>query len=276
MTRIGHQRVRPLPVAHEPFFYLEPAPAFHGAPLVKRAIDVVGASLMLVVTAPVSIAAAIAIKAGDRGPVLFHQVRVGRNGKPIVIHKFRTMSADAESKLDDLKAANVRTGPFFKVPDDPRVTKVGRWLRASSIDELPQLLNVLRGELSLVGPRPSLLEETARFDQGFLARLDMRPGITGLWQVEARHNPSFQANRHLDLFYVENWRLGLDLAILLATLHTVVIDSLTSVQRARQRRREESPTLALGAGHDEGSSETAPDRAASDEPIGRVAVEVGA
>ncbi len=118
LTRIGHQRVRPLPVAHEPFFYLEPSADQAGAALAKRAVDVVGASMLLVVTAPISLVAAIAIKVGDRGPVLFHQVRVGRDGTPIVIHKFRTMTADAESQLADLKAVNVRTGPFFKVPDD--------------------------------------------------------------------------------------------------------------------------------------------------------------
>ncbi len=118
------------------------------------------------------------------------------------------------------------------------MTRVGRVLRASSIDELPQLWNVVCGELSLVGPRPSLLEETARFDPAFLARLEMRPGITGLWQVEARHNPSFEANRHLDLFYVENWQLALDLAILLATVHTVVSDTWGALGRARSRRRD--------------------------------------
>ncbi len=156
------------------------------------------------------------------------------------------------------------------------MTGSGRWLRASSVDELPQLLNVLRGQLSLVGPRPSLMEETARFDQGFLARLDMRPGITGLWQVEARHNPSFQANRHLDLFYVENWHLGLDLAILLATMHTVVIDSLTSIRRARERRWAKSgdaPGVALGLDDAPDALQPLP---ASGETIGRDAVEVGA
>ncbi len=250
LSRIEHRRVRPLPMAHEPFFYLEPAATRRGALAAKRAMDVVGASLLLVVTAPVSLVAAILVKLDDPGPVLFHQVRVGRGGSPVVIHKFRTMTTDAEAQLDALEARNVRGGPFFKVPDDPRVTRVGRCLRASSIDELPQLVNVLRGELSLVGPRPALLAETARFDQAFLARLDMRPGITGLWQVEARHNPSFEANRHLDLFYIENWRLGMDAAILLATVHTVAIDSLGALRRARRRRHE-------GAAPDEGSEVSA-------------------
>jgi lipopolysaccharide/colanic/teichoic acid biosynthesis glycosyltransferase len=240
LSRIGHQRVRQLPVAHEPFFYLEPAGTRRLGLAVKRAMDVLGASLLLLVTAPVTVVAAVLVKLGDGGPVFFHQDRVGRHGRTIRIHKFRTMTVDAESRLGELADANVRGGPFFKVPDDPRVTRVGRFLRASSIDELPQLLNVLRGELSLVGPRPSLLEETARFDQAYLARLEMRPGITGLWQVEARHNPSFEANRHLDLFYVENWRLALDLAILLGTLHTVATDTLGAWRRARGR--QEAPS----------------------------------
>ncbi len=243
LSRIEHRRVRQLPMAHEPFFYLEPAATARGALAIKRAMDVVGASALLLVTAPISLVAAILVKLNDPGPVFFHQVRVGRGGSPVVIHKFRTMTADAESQLDALEAENVRAGPFFKVPDDPRVTRVGRWLRASSIDELPQLINVVRGELSLVGPRPSLLAETAHFDQAFLARLDMRPGITGLWQVEARHNPSFEANRHLDLFYIENWRLGMDVAILVATVHTVVIDSLSSLGRARRRRQADPASL---------------------------------
>jgi exopolysaccharide biosynthesis polyprenyl glycosylphosphotransferase len=240
LTRIGHRRVRQLPMAHEPFFYLEPVSNRRGALAVKRVIDLVGASVLLIVTMPISVVAAIAVKLTDGGPVLFHQVRVGKDGVSFHIHKFRTMTTDAESRLIELESANTRGGPFFKMSDDPRVTKVGRWLRASSIDELPQLVNVLRGELSLVGPRPALLEETARFDQGFLARLEMRPGITGLWQVEARHNPSYNANRHLDLFYIENWRIALDLAILVATVHTVTIDTVGSLRRARQRRRLEA------------------------------------
>ncbi len=129
-------------------------------------------------------------------------------------------------------------------------------------------MNVVRGQLSLVGPRPSLFEEVARFDQAFLARLEMRPGITGLWQVEARHNPSFQANRHLDLFYVENWRLGLDVAILVATVHTVVIDTLDSLRRARQRSQAGPQGADLAPGGD-GNAQASP-------TCDREAVEMGA
>ncbi len=244
LLRMDRRRVRQLPMAHEPFFYLEPHRPPSGALAVKRMIDVFGASLVLILTAPITCLAALAVKLTSPGPVIFHQVRVGQDGEKVVIRKFRTMSVGAEKHLDALKQQNVRSGPLFKMDDDPRVTKVGRWLRASSIDELPQLVNVLEGTLSLVGPRPALPAEVAQFDKELLTRQVMRPGITGLWQVEARHNPSFYAYRHLDLFYVENWSLSLDVAVLVATVRTLAGDTLQSLGRARSRRHHPSSSPA--------------------------------
>ena len=156
--------------------------------------------------------------------MLFRQRRVGRDGVEFEMLKFRSMCVDAEARLAALKlVGNDRTGPLFKLDGiDPRVTRIGRFLRASSLDELPQLLNVLRGDMSLVGPRPALAAEVAEFPADLNARHRVRPGITGLWQVEARDNPSFEAYRRLDLFYVENWSLVLDLVILLGTVEQVL------------------------------------------------------
>ena len=155
--------------------------------------------------------------------------------------KFRSMAVDAEARLAALRAAqNERTGPLFKLDTDPRVTGVGRIIRAFSVDELPQLLNVLRGDMSLVGPRPALPSEVAEFPPDLQARHTVRPGISGLWQVEARDNPSFDAYRRLDLFYVENWSLLLDLVILLGTLDHVVV-------RPFLRRQERTGLTATDA-----------------------------
>ncbi len=229
-------RLRAVALAHEPFFYLEPLHQGSGRRRMKRIVDVLIASLLLIVTAPVTAVAALLVKLHDGGPVLFRQVRIGLGGEPFELHKFRTMTVDAESQLADLAQHNERSGPLFKIDIDPRVTPVGRILRATSIDELPQLIDVLAGRLSLVGPRPALPNEVAAFDEALLDRHRVLPGVTGLWQVEARHNPSFDAYRHLDLFYVENWTLGLDLAILAATCKTVVTDA-AGLLAARHRDR---------------------------------------
>jgi lipopolysaccharide/colanic/teichoic acid biosynthesis glycosyltransferase len=153
------------------------------------------------------------------------------------VHKLRTMAVDAEDRLDEVMHLNERTGPLFKTESDPRVTRVGAYLRAMSIDELPQLFDVLRGDMSLVGPRPALPEEVAEFDDALLGRLRVRPGITGLWQVEAREKPSFDAYRRLDLFYVENWSLTLDLAIIIDTIPAVGDRALRVIGSAFRRHR---------------------------------------
>lgn len=231
---IDYRRVRSHPLAHEPLFYLEPVSLARWQVTTKRVLDLVLAGLGLLLAAPVLAASALAIKLQDRGPVFFRQRRVGRDGEPFTIFKLRTMVIDAEALLAELVEKNQRDGVLFKLANDPRVTRVGRFLRATSLDELPQLFNVVRGHMSLVGPRPALPVEVAQFDEELLARQRVRPGITGLWQVEARDSASFQVYQKLDLFYVENWSVSLDLAILLSTVQTVA----TRTIRALRRRSE--------------------------------------
>ena len=218
LRRVGYRRVRPLPMAHEPLFYVEPVGLAHWQLVVKRLLDLVIASVLLVVTLPILVLAALAVKIVDGGPVLFRQTRVGVGRTGFTLLKLRTMVPDAEDRLREVHAANQREGgPLFKFDQDPRRTRVGAFLERTSIDELPQLWNVLRGEMSLVGPRPALPHEVAQFDDELLDRLTVLPGITGLWQVEGRDHDAFDVYRRLDLFYVENWSLGLDLAIMFAT-----------------------------------------------------------
>ena len=218
---IDPARLSPTAIAHELLYYVEPESRSRVRLGVKRAIDLCVGLPMLFLTAPLMLAVAIAIKLDDRGPVFFRQVRVGRNGKPITILKMRTMVPNAESLLVDLRDQNQRDNALFKMKNDPRRTRVGRIIEAASIDELPQLFSVLRGTMSLVGPRPALPGEVANFDSQLLSRLEMPPGLTGLWQIEARDNPSFDAYRRLDLFYVKNWSLSMDAAIIFETITSV-------------------------------------------------------
>ncbi len=193
-----------------------------GASLVaKRLVDIVGATVLLCLSAPILAGAAVAIRLGDGGPVLFQQTRMGKSGRPFVLYKLRTMGADAEDFRSALQPRNEADGPVFKLRDDPRVTKVGRWLRHSSIDELPQLVNVLRGEMSLVGPRPPLPEEVARYLRPWRRRLSMRPGITGPWQVAGRSDLDFATWMRLDLEYVDRWNLCTDAMLLVRTVPAV-------------------------------------------------------
>jgi lipopolysaccharide/colanic/teichoic acid biosynthesis glycosyltransferase len=222
-------------LAHQPAFYVEPQRLSRGQTAVKRVLDLSLASALLVLTAPVIGLAALMIKAEDRGPVFYRQVRVGRNGRTFHLMKLRTMVPNAAAQAKELGLLNERQGPLFKVSNDPRVTRVGRFLRTSSIDELPQLINVLRGEMSLVGPRPALPAEVAQFDQDLLERSRVQPGITGLWQVEARDNPSFRAYRRLDLFYVDNWSVGLDLCIMAATARVLTAKVVSALLGGSER-----------------------------------------
>ena len=175
------------------------------------------------ITSPLFVLVAILVKRTDGGPVLFRQQRVGQADRHFEMIKFRTMVVDAEARLAGLERDNQRSGPLFKLVRDPRVTRVGHLLRTTSLDELPQLINVLKGEMSLVGPRPALRREVDAFPVELHRRHSVRPGITGLWQVEARDNPAFDAYQRLDLFYVENWSLSLDLVILLGTAEQLVL-----------------------------------------------------
>jgi lipopolysaccharide/colanic/teichoic acid biosynthesis glycosyltransferase len=184
----------------------------------KRLVDLAGASILLIVLAPVFVAAALIIKLEDRGPVMFRQVRIGRNSEPFTILKFRTMRIDAEARLADLRHRSAHSGPLFKISDDPRISRVGRFLRRYAIDELPQLIAVLTGKMSLVGPRPALPAELATFDEEFGAgRHSVRPGITGLWQVSYGSDPSFERYRELDLEYVRSHSWRMDVSIIART-----------------------------------------------------------
>jgi len=188
----------------------------------KRAIDVVGALLMLVLSAPVLAIAALLIKLESRGPVLYQSQRVGRGGRMFTFLKLRSMVNGADRHRHHLSHLNETDGPVFKMARDPRVTRVGRFLRTTSIDELPQLINVLRGEMSLVGPRPPILEEVAQYEPWQLRRLDVRPGITCLWQISGRSRIGFQEWMRLDLEYIRQQSLPLDLKILVRTLPAVL------------------------------------------------------
>ncbi|MEU6642874.1 sugar transferase [Saccharomonospora sp. NPDC046836] len=199
------------------------APVFAGGRrIVKELVDRLGAAVLLTVTAPVLLTIALAVKLGDGGPVIYRQQRVGRDGDTFTMLKFRTMVTGAHAARSDLLADNQASGPLFKIRNDPRVTRVGALLRRYSLDELPQLLNVLAGRMSLVGPRPPLPEETARYAPDVRRRLLVKPGLTGLWQVSGRSDLSWEESVRLDLRYVEDWSLALDMVILWKTLRAVV------------------------------------------------------
>lgn len=189
---------------------------------IKRAVDLCLSLTALVVIAPLLITIAIAVKVSSPGPVLYRQVRVGKDGKTFEMLKFRSMCVGAENMVELLRERNEATGPLFKIKRDPRVTAVGRLLRRLSFDELPQLGNVIRGEMSLVGPRPPLPAEVKNYEEWQLGRLQARPGMTGLWQVSGRSEVPFNDMVRLDLHYVRNWSFGLDLEIMLRTIPAVV------------------------------------------------------
>ena len=205
-------------------------------------------STLLIASAPVLAAAALLIKLEDRGPVFFRQERVGRRGETFTMLKLRTMIPNAEEIREPLLQSNERGGPLFKLEKDPRRTRIGRILETASVDELPNLFNVLRGEMSLVGPRPALPSEAAEFDEDLLARQSVPPGITGLWQVEARDNPSFYAYKRLDIFYVENWSLTLDIAIIFATVKHVMLRVVKKKVMARSEHESSSTRRRAGFG----------------------------
>ncbi len=191
--------------------------------LVKRAVDVVVASLGLLVASPVLLLAAVAIKLDSPGPILHQQVRVGKGGRHFTLYKFRSMKVNADAELERLRPSNEAGGVTFKMRADPRRTRVGRWLRRLSIDELPQLWNVLRGDMSLVGPRPPLPSEVSRYEEWHRHRLEVAPGLTGLWQVSGRSEVPFDEMVLMDLWYIEHWSLGLDLKILFRTIPAVLL-----------------------------------------------------
>ncbi|WP_434744096.1 sugar transferase [Micromonospora sp. SH-82] len=222
LTDVAGPRIHTRPVAGLPLIHVE-APEFRGArKLVKGFVDRAAASVALLLFSPLLLGIALAIKIDSRGPVLFRQVRVGQGGEEFGVYKFRTMVVNADELLAELAARNETDGLLFKMRDDPRVTRIGRLLRKWSLDELPQLVNVLFGQMSLVGPRPPLPAEVARYDGDVARRLLVKPGMTGLWQVSGRSDLSWEDGIRLDLYYVENWSLAADLTILWKTVGAVV------------------------------------------------------
>jgi exopolysaccharide biosynthesis polyprenyl glycosylphosphotransferase len=220
LTDVSAARMNLRPVGGLPLVYVESPRALLAMRWSKRLFDVVGAAAALLLAAPVMAVIALAIRIEDRGPVVFKQVRVGLKGQPFNFYKFRSMAVDAEQRLPQLQSE--LSGVLFKIKSDPRVTRVGRLIRRLSLDELPQLLNVLQGQMSLVGPRPALPREVAQYQQDVHRRLDVRPGLTGLWQVSGRSDLSWDDTVRLDLYYVDNWSLLQDLMILTRTVGAVL------------------------------------------------------
>ena len=230
--------------ANEALLHVQPSAPSVVARAVKRGFDVIVAGALLLVASPVMAIVAILIKKEDGGPILFRQQRVGRDDTEFSMFKFRTMCVDAEARLAAMHTDNQRSGPLFKMARDPRVTKIGHILRRTSLDELPQLINVIKGDMSLVGPRPALRREVDAFPAELHGRHTVRPGITGLWQIEARDNPAFDAYQRLDLHYVKNWSLTLDLVVLLATAEQLLMRPFSS---KHQGEMETVPPSITGA-----------------------------
>jgi exopolysaccharide biosynthesis polyprenyl glycosylphosphotransferase len=207
-----------------PLLAFESTPEKLGHLFIKRLFDFITSGIALVILAPAFMVIAVIIKKTSEGPVFYKQLRCGLYGRRFMFYKFRTMINDAESQLKDLLKYNEMNGPVFKMTDDPRITKIGKWLRKFSLDELPQLWNVVKGDMSLVGPRPPLTTEVEHYDNWQRRRLSMRPGITCLWQVSGRNEiKDFNEWMQMDLEYIDKWSLGLDLKILLKTVPVVLL-----------------------------------------------------
>ena len=222
IVEVAGPRISIRPVAGLSLLHLE-RPSVSGGPhLLKSIFDRVVGCLLLLAIAPILLVTAVLVKLTSRGPVLFRQTRVGRGGEQFSMLKFRTMVADAEARKAELAVLNEGNGVLFKLRDDPRVTKVGKYLRRFSIDELPQLVNVLRGDMSLVGPRPPLPAEVAQYAIDDARRMLVKPGLTGLWQVSGRSDLTWEESMRLDLRYADNWSIALDLLILWKTARAVL------------------------------------------------------
>ncbi|MEV0646790.1 sugar transferase [Phytomonospora sp. NPDC050363] len=225
MVDVGGSRTSVRPVDGLPMLHLEHARLSGTKRLIKEVFDRVGALVLLVLLSPVLLGVMVAVRRSSEGPAMFEQERIGRDGKPFTILKFRTMYPDAERRLAALRASNDYDSVLFKMRDDPRVTPAGRVLRRFSLDELPQLWNVVRGDMSLVGPRPPLASEVALYPDDVRRRLAVKPGLTGLWQISGRSDLPWEEAVRLDLRYVEHWSLSLDLVILIRTASAVLRSS---------------------------------------------------
>jgi exopolysaccharide biosynthesis polyprenyl glycosylphosphotransferase len=197
---------------------LQPVRLSGGQVVAKFTFDIVMSALLLLLLSPLLVGISIAVRLTSPGPVLYRQRRIGLRGKPFTMLKFRTMRTGTDRDVDALRAAHRVDDVMFKLRDDPRITRVGRWLRRFSLDELPQLFNVIKGDMSLVGPRPPLPEEVARYEDWHFDRLEVPPGITGLWQISGRADLTFDECVQLDVFYIENWSLTYELFILGKTI----------------------------------------------------------
>jgi exopolysaccharide biosynthesis polyprenyl glycosylphosphotransferase len=223
LTDVAGPRIHMRPVAGLPLLHLESPQADDAGGLAKRIMDFSGALLGMILISPVLLLVLTLIKLEDGGPVLFRQSRVGRNGRTFGMLKFRSMVPDAEKQLEKVRDLNECDAVLFKMKSDPRVTRVGRFLRRYSLDELPQLWNVLRGDMSLVGPRPPLPSEVDAYDGDVRRRLLVRPGMTGLWQVSGRSTLTWRESVRLDLYYVDNWSMVGDLMIIAKTVRAVLL-----------------------------------------------------
>ncbi|MBQ1112028.1 exopolysaccharide biosynthesis polyprenyl glycosylphosphotransferase [Streptomyces sp. C3-3] len=221
LSGVAAERVRPVTAAGLTLLHI--APPLRGGPqaVLKNVLDRTGALFGLLALTPLLLAVALSVRLSSRGPVFHRQVRQGQHNRPFTMWKFRTMVADAENLKAQLAASNEVDGPLFKMRGDPRVTPVGRMLRRTSLDELPQLVNVLLGHMSLVGPRPPLPEEASRYDEREHRRLAVKPGLTGLWQVSGRSDLTWQETVSLDLWYVDNWSVAADMGLLARTVRAV-------------------------------------------------------
>jgi exopolysaccharide biosynthesis polyprenyl glycosylphosphotransferase len=221
LTDVAERRVAAIPTAGVPLVHVRPPRVLEAAGLSKRVLDIVASLAAIVLLAPIGILIAMLIKLEDGGPVFFSQTRVGRQGRPFQMLKFRSMVPDAECALRSVRELNHCDAVRFKVKDDPRVTRVGRVLRRYSLDELPQFIQALSGKMSIVGPRPALPAEIPEYEPDDHRRLMVRPGITGLWQVSGRSDLCWKESVRLDLYYVDNWSMTMDLRILVSTVKAV-------------------------------------------------------
>ena len=222
MVDISGPRLSVRPAAGLPLLHLDEAALSRPKRFAKRALDLLLSSTMILFLSPLMLGTALAVKCSSRGPVLFRQARIGRAGKAFTILKFRTMVQNAEDMRGDLRGQHGVTSPMFKLRDDPRITRIGRYLRRWSIDELPQLFNVIGGSMSLVGPRPHPLDDVHRYELEAYRRLALKPGLTGLWQVEGRSNLTWREALQFDLYYIETWSLSGDLVLLARTIRAVL------------------------------------------------------
>ncbi|MEN8705225.1 MAG: sugar transferase [Nocardioides marinisabuli] len=222
VTEISNERINIRPVGGLPLMHIEPPTWTDASRWGKRTFDFVGSLGLLIVFAPLFLLAATQVKLHDRGPVFFRQTRIGKDGHEFSCFKFRTMVQNAEAMVADLQEQQGQSALLFKMKDDPRITPPGRWMRRLSVDELPQLINVFLGHMSLIGPRPQVAREVALYDESMSRRLHVRPGMTGLWQVSGRNDLTPEEAIRLDLYYVDNWSMLQDLSILSKTMGAVV------------------------------------------------------